>query len=126
MTQSTNRKRRNDLIFIIVLVAVVMVSGAGMYFLRSGGDTVTVTVDGDTFGTYPLAVNTSVDIVTEGGHNRLVIQDGKAYMESADCPDGICVAHSKIFRDGESIVCLPHKVVITVVSDDEDAPDVIM
>ena len=48
------------------------------------------------------------------GLNRLVIKDGKAWVETASCPDGICAAHKPIHREGESIVCLPNKVVITV------------
>ena len=43
-----------------------------------------------------------------------MIRDGYASVEYADCPDGICAAHKPISRSGESIVCLPHKVVITV------------
>lgn len=129
MTQTTtNRKRRNDLIFIAVLVVLMILIGAGMYFLRGVGDTVTVTVDGVLYGTYPLAVDTAMDIVTDnGGYNRLVIRDGAAYMEAADCPDGICAAHRPISRNGESIVCLPHRVVVTVVTaDDGDAPDIVV
>jgi len=126
MTQTTKRKYRNDLLFITILVVTVVILGAGMYFLRSGGDTVTVTVDGAAYGTYPLAVDTVVDIPTEEGHNRLVIRDCKAYMEYADCPDGICAAHRPISRQGESIVCLPHKVVVTVVTTDDNAPDIVV
>ena len=48
-------------------------------------------------------------------------------MEKATCPDGICVSHTPIFRDGESIVCLPQRVVITVVSNnDTDTPDIVV
>ena len=66
MTPTTDtRKRRNDLIFIAILVVTVAVLGAGMYFLRGGGDTVTVTVDDALYGTYPLAVDTVVEIATE-------------------------------------------------------------
>ena len=128
MTPTTDtRKRRNDLIFIAILVVTVAVLGAGMYFLRGGGDTVTVTVDGALYGTYPLAVDTVVEIATDGGYNRLVVQDGVAYMDTADCPDGICAAHRPISRMGESIVCLPHKVVVTVVTADSgDAPDIVV
>lgn len=122
----TKRKRRNDLIFIAVLAVTVMVLGAGMYFLRGAGDTVTVTVDGNLYGTYPLAVDTVVEIATDGGYNRLVVKDGQAVMETADCPDGICAAHRPISRMGESIVCLPHKVVVTVVTADSDAPDIVV
>ena len=128
MTPTTDtRKRRNDLIFIAILVVTVAVLGAGMYFLRGGGDTVTVTVDDALYGTYPLAVDTVVEIATDGGYNRLVVQDGVAYMDTADCPDGICAAHRPISRMGESIVCLPHKVVVTVITADSgDAPDIVV
>jgi len=123
-----NRKRRNDLIFIAVLVVTVLLIGAGMYFLRGEGDTVTVTVDGVLYGTYSLAADTALDIPTDhGGHNRLVIQDGAAYMEAANCPDGICAAHRPISRNGESIVCLPHRVVVTVITAaDGNAPDIVV
>ena len=128
MTQKTTaRKRRNDLIFIALLLAVVVLAGAGMYFLRGEGDTVTVTVDGALHGTYPLSQDTVVEITTDYGYNRLVIRDGKATMEAADCPDGICADHRPISRVGESIVCLPHKVVATVFSaEPTDAPDIVV
>ena len=122
----TKRKRRNDLIFIAVLAVTAMVLGAGMYFLRGAGDTVTVTVDGNLYGTYPLSVDTVVEITTDSGYNRLVVKDGQAVMETADCPDGICAAHRPISRMGESIVCLPHKVVVTVITADTDAPDIVV
>lgn len=122
------RLRRNDVIFIVVLLAVVMIAGACLYFFRGEGDTVTVSVDGQVIATYPLSVDRVEDIRTgEDGLNRLVIKDGKAYVETASCPDGICAAHKPIHREGESIVCLPNKVVITVkTAHTADAPDVVV
>lgn len=124
------RKFKNDLIFIVSLVLVISLVGAGFFFFRSEGDEVTVTVDGAVWGTYSLSENTRVEIVTgkDGeAYNVLVIQDGTAYVESASCPDGICSDHKPIRRDGESIVCLPNRVVITVhTSDAEEEPDVIV
>ena len=87
------------------------------WLLRGDGDAVVVEVDGKPYGTYSLAVDRTVEIRTgDGGKdvNVLVIKDGKAYVESANCRDGICAAHKPISKQGESIVCLPHKVVITV------------
>lgn len=121
---------RNDILLIAGLLLVAAVGMVYLFVFRGRGDTVTVTVDGKPYGTYALSQNISEDIYTgENGqhHNRLVIQDGKAYMEAATCPDGICVAHSRIFRDGESIVCLPHRVVITVTTHrNTDDPDIIL
>ena len=122
------RLRRNDAIFIVVLVLVIAVAGACLYFFRGEGDAVTVSVDGKVIATYPLAVDRTEDILTgENGLNRLVIRDGKAWVETASCPDGICAAHKPIHREGESIVCLPNKVVVTVqTADTADQPDIVI
>ena len=87
-----------------------------------------VEVDGTVMGTYPLSVDREVEIVTgENGEelNLLVIKDGKAIISTATCPDGICAAHKPISREGESIICLPHKVVITVIGGSGEEPDII-
>ncbi len=127
--KSGGRKLRNDLIFIGVLLAVVICLGLGFYFLRPGGDEVVVMVDGRVFGTYPLDTDAEIEICTgEHGEQRnlLIIKDGWAYVQEATCPDGICAAHKPITRQGESIVCLPNKVVITVQTRDADSgPDVV-
>ena len=123
-----NRKHRNDVIFIAVLLLIVSLIGAAFFSLRGEGDTVTVSVDGKHYGTYPLHTDLTLSIRTgENGEeeNLLVIRDGKAYVESATCPDGICADHKPISREGESIVCLPHRVVITVQTSDGEAPDII-
>ncbi len=116
---------RNDIIFIAALVLISALVGLGFYLFRSGGDTVSVTVDGVPYGEYSLGVDSTVEIISEGGYNVLVIENGKAHVESASCPDGICAAHKPISRDGESIVCLPNKVVITASAKDNGAPDII-
>lgn len=123
-----NRKHRNDVLFIAVLLLLVSLAGAAFFFLRGEGDTVTVSVDGKHYGTYPLHTDLTLSIRTgDGGdqENVLVIRDGKAYVESATCPDGICAAHKPISREGESIVCLPHRVVITVHTSEGEEPDII-
>ena len=123
-----NRKNRNDVLFIAVLLLIVALAGAAFFFLRGEGDSVTVSVDGKHYGTYPLHADLTLSIRTgeEGDQeNLLVIRDGKALVESATCPDGICAAHKPISREGESIVCLPHRVVITVHTTDGEEPDII-
>ena len=123
-----NRKNRNDVLFIAVLLLSVVLAGAAFFFLRGEGDSVTVSVDGKHYGTYPLRTDLTLSIRTGAGdtqENLLVIRDGHAYVESATCPDGICAAHKPISREGESIVCLPHRVVITVHTTDGEEPDII-
>lgn len=124
---SDGRRRRNDWIFILSLLLVVSLAGLALFFLRGEGDTVIVTVEGEIYGTYPLDRDITVEIRTGyEERNVLVIREGKALVEEATCPDGICAAHKPISREGESIVCLPHRVVITVHAENGDQePDII-
>ena len=128
--KSGGRLFRNDVIFIVVLLLVVTTLGLCFYLFRGEGDMVVVTVDGKEFGRYSLSEEVTVEIRTgaQGEElNLLVIKGGQAYVETATCPDGICAGHKPIKRDGESIVCLPHKVVITVyTSEEKDAPDIVV
>ncbi len=125
-----NHNLRNDIILITAVILAAVIGIIYLNFFRSPGDSVTVTVDGEVYGVFSLSENTAEDIYTGENNenlNRLVISDGKAFMETASCPDGICVSHKSIFRDGESIVCLPNRVVVTVTRNaGTDGPDVII
>ena len=119
---------RNDILLIGGLLLIALIGIVYLFFFRNHGDTVKVTVDGKTYGVYSLSENRREEIKSgQNGEesNILVIKSGRAFMESASCPDGICVSHHKIFRDGESIVCLPNRVVATVISDKGDSPDIV-
>ena len=123
-------KLRNDIIFISVLLILVSVVGICFYLIREEGDSVTVTVNGKFYASYSLSKNITVDIRTgenDEHSNILVISDGKAYISSASCPDGLCSSHKPIHRSKESIVCLPNKVAVTVNSPKHDnSPDVVV
>lgn len=122
------RKIRNDIIFVAILLSLIGIAIAFMLIFRVEGDTVNVSVDAKTWGEYSLAEDRTVEIKTEQGINVLVIKDGTAYVSSASCPDGICSSHRPISYDGESIICLPNKVVISINKSDtpsQNHPDVV-
>lgn len=53
--------------------------------------------------------------VPEGAsYNLLSVSSSGVSMEAADCPDQICVHHIPIMREGESIICLPHRLVVEI------------
>ena len=127
--ESKKGKLRNDLIFIFALIILLSALGAAFFFFREEGDTVCVEIDGKKFGEYSLNEDRTVEIYTGNNKeelNLLVISDGRAYVKTATCPDGICSKHKPIFRDGESIVCLPHRVVIAVRKSDGNSPDIVI
>lgn len=127
-TSDVKHRLRNDVLFIGGLLLLLALLGLSLLLFRGEGDTVTVTVDGTLYGTYSLAEGTVVEIRTgteSESLNRLVIRDGKAFVEEANCPDGICAGHRPVNREGESIVCLPHRVVITVQTVKKNEPDIV-
>ena len=104
---------RADMILILILLA----AGAGFLFLkhRSGsGSSVRVYVDNEMIAELPLNRDKTFPIANELGTNTIVIENGQAYMADADCPDKICEKMGKISKPGETIVCLPHKLIVEI------------
>lgn len=125
-TPKKHTKHRNDLILVgAILLLAAFAFGVWQLFLTEG-DAVAVLVDGVEIARYPLSVDREVPIETEGGgFNLLVIRDGRAYMREANCPDGICARHNAVSLSSQTIVCLPHKLVIRVIAEEDDrTPDV--
>ena len=92
--------------------------------VSKSGATVEVTHEGDVIAVYSLYDNGEYSLLD--GKNILVIDNGEAYMKYADCPDGTCVKTGRISRVGESIICLPNKLALTVRgTQSDDAPDLI-
>ncbi len=106
----------------LLLIGGLLVVAAVLFFTLSrwsaDGRIAEVQVDGVTVVALPLDADTTYVIDgVDGGHNTLVIADGKATVTEATCPDGVCVRHRAIDRAGQSIICLPNKVVVRVVGE---------
>ncbi len=54
-------------------------------------------------------------------YNLLSVENGKVSMEAADCRDQICVRHIPISSHRESIICLPHKLVVELTGTADEA-----
>lgn len=115
------KTKAGDVIIIASLLLVALVSALTVFLTRDDGAWCAVSVDGKTLAAFPLSKDTEYAIPLDNGNNTLTIEDGKAYISFADCPDKVCAAHRPICYEGEIIVCLPHKVVVTV---SEDKPQV--
>ena len=93
----------------IIIAAVLAISGALFFFLYGApshsGKYVEIEINGSVSQVLALDEDKVLEIETEGGKNTLEIKDGYAK---------ICQKHQKISRSGESIICLPHKLVISI------------
>lgn len=115
-----NKKFKNDLILVAALLVIAAAGFLAFSLLKTEGDTAVVSIDGEVTARYPLNEEIIKDIITDGGVNTLNIHGGKAFISSASCPDLICCEHTPISNVGETIVCLPNKVVISIESGNTD------
>ncbi len=109
-----NKKYRNDIFLVAIILLITLIVLVVFKLNQTEGEIVKVSIDGKTTHCYNLSDNIKTDIINGDNKNVLVIKDGQTFVESATCPDKICVAHRKISKTGETIVCLPHKLVIEI------------
>ena len=122
------RISKNDVKFMAILVALVLVVLGVFYFVKQSdlGTQVIISIDGEEYGRYSLEENQEIPIVIDGvTTNFLVIKDGVADMTEANCPDKLCVHQREISKSNEMIVCLPNKVVVEISGSEESGFDTI-
>lgn len=117
--------RKHDLLLVLAVLAaaVLLFAGRKLFFSKSPA-AVTVSVDGAEVMT--LDLNQDCDEIIEspgGGTNRLVIKDGAVHMEEASCPDKVCIKQGAVSETGQSIVCLPNRVIVTITGTDSQKTD---
>lgn len=113
--------KKNDLILIIFLTLASAVMLIGISLFSQKGATVVVSVDGKEVASFPLDEDTIYNIGGyHGGENILEVKDGKAHLTDASCPDKLCVNMGYISKSGQSIICLPNKVVIEIKGNTKD------
>ncbi len=82
-----------------------------------------ITVSGKLYKTIPLSENKgeeTIEIKTKEGTNIIKVKDNKIGIIEADCPDKVCMNPAYIEKPGQSLVCLPHKVMIQIKGTSED------
>ena len=118
---------KNDVIFISFLAIFCIAVCVWVY--KGGaveGSNIQITVDGKEYGIYSLLEEQTITIGEGDKKNIIEIKGGKAYMKEASCPDQLCVDQNEICFDKEAIICLPNKVVVTVISDVESDLDAVI
>lgn len=117
--------KKRDLILIISILLIAGIVYGVTLFTSSNGKRVVVTVDKETVIDESLSKNQELLVPQTNGENTILIKNGQVTMKEADCPDQICVLHKAITKSGETIVCLPHKVVVEIISDEESDVDIV-
>ena len=116
-----NKTLKNDILLILALLVLAGAAYGVLRLTREPGNEAAVTVDGQLVLTVPLTREATVTVGENRGFRNVVeVSGGRVRVVDADCPDRLCVRQSWIRYSGESIVCLPHKLVVTVRGSEHD------
>ena len=113
---------KGNIKWIAIFAAVIFVCGA-VWFVRKN-----IQKNGDVFARVEQdgKVVSEIDLndvtapyefdvdAPDGGKNRIRVERGRICVIDADCPERICVNQGYIDDPSVPIVCLPHKLTITV------------
>lgn len=70
------------------------------------------------------STNKTFTITSDFGWNTIQIKDGQVSIIDADCNDKTCINSGYIDKPGESIVCLPHRLIIKISKDGKTSMDI--
>ena len=117
------KKYRLDVIVIASILVLSLLILLVVTLTKKEGSVAVVEVNGVTVGEYSLWKNGEYSL--NGGTNVLVIENGVAYLNYSNCPDHTCEKTGKIKYVGQSIICLPNKVSITIKGDASGGVDLV-
>ena len=99
-------------VFLAIGIVILVVTGSH----GKEGSYVSVMIQNDEIARYSLSVDGIYAI--NDGTNTIEIKGGKVRMLEAQCPNRLCVHQGWIGFEGQSIVCLPNKVTVSVCGTD--------
>lgn len=113
----------------VVLIAAALAAAAVLCYLfffsenGPGEYVAVVTVEGEEYARLPLSQNQTIELESRGVALTVESKDGTAAVVYAGCPDQICVHAGRLSWPGDSAVCLPARVALTI--EGEGMPDAV-
>lgn len=105
--------RKADIILaaVLILLCIPVLLGSKLAGVSSDpASTVVITKNGKLFEICSLYDNKTVNT----GSNTIVIENGEVYMSFADCKNHICIREGRISRPGQTIICMPNRIVVEI------------
>ncbi len=102
--------KKADILLIAALILLAVFAFAFPFLNSASGSEAVIRLNNEEIHRLNLNENTQIDL----GTNLIKIEKGEVFVESATCPDKVCVHHSPIKNKGDAIICVPNGVVVEV------------
>lgn len=106
----------------IILLIIICAFGALIFYhfqhQTNQSYTVQIHYNDTIIKEFPLSKDITETISVDGNENTICIHDGSVSVTSANCENQICVHTSPINQPGQTIACLPHRLLIEIVPEE--------
>ncbi|PLX79256.1 MAG: hypothetical protein C0615_02615 [Desulfuromonas sp.] len=116
------RMTRLDRLIVVSVAFLCLLLFIGIGLSRPG-ETVEVYRDGELVFRAPLQEERTVPLEGSLGTTSLMIEGGTARIVDSPCPYKVCVGMGAIDHSGEIIACVPNRLLVRVVSQDESGKE---
>lgn len=114
--------KKGDKIAALIIIVLLVISTAGVLIyknrMESSSRIALIKQDGKLIKTINLStVKNSEEFIIkykDNDFNKIKVEKGRIRITDANCPDKICVKKGWISKPGENIVCLPHRLIISI------------
>lgn len=101
-------KKGDILLIIAALVFLVL-----WLIPKAQGGVVRISVNGEIYKEVPLCEDNEIIVKSNFGENTVIVKQGEVYITDTDCPGKLC-EKERISKSGQSIVCLPNRLSVTI------------
>jgi len=113
--------KRGDYKIIIGILVIVLGAYGFVFYKGLSTDDKILTITQDQEILYEFKINESynkiIKIEKDNTYNHVHIEQGQVWIEEANCLNQVCVNHKSIDTIGETIVCIPHKLILEIKGD---------
>ncbi len=107
--------------FFTILIIVLLSLSAIFMMPKNKGELIEVRVDGKLIYSAEFSRDVYTKVIeSKYGHNTIEIGPDYVRVIEASCPNKLDIKQGKISYSGESIICIPNHLSITIVSGDRD------
>ena len=114
---------KKDIMLIFSLLIISLAGFAFIHFRSQGNQTATaeISVNGQVVQRIDLkkiVQQTSYTVQGPLGNTLIQVKPGEARIIDSPCPDKICVRMGWIKLPGQSAICIPNRVILSIVTSD--------